>query len=159
MRALLAAALVGIVACHDDTADVMPVVGIWEMDTSRSRYLANETRDSELLRCSAAKKRVRCAIVSERRNGMLYNGAFEAEVDGPRAFVKGLDAQEVQLSFKDRPVLDMTFYDRNRAAYSWRARRSGNGDTLVVTRIDITPDGPESSEARYNRVRQAPPYP
>ena len=159
MKAFLGFFLAAIVACYDDTADTLPVVGIWEMDTTWSRHLAAETRVSELLRCSATNERVRCAVVSERRDGMIYNGAFEGELDGPRAPVTGLDAQEVQLSFKDRPLLDMTFYEGSRASYSWRARRSGNGDTLVVTRIDITDDGPRSSEARYNRVRQGAPYP
>jgi hypothetical protein len=139
-------------ACYDANEGVLPIVGIWEMDTSLSRHLASEPRRSEMFRCGGSGKTVRCAIVSERDDGMIYETRFEAVVDGPRAPVSGFsDVQEVQLSYKNEPVLDATFYNRGRAVYTWRARRSANGDTLVIDRIDITDEGPRAASTTYRR--------
>jgi hypothetical protein len=157
MRLAILALLAALGACGPDPADTLPIVGIWEMDTSRTRYLAAESRRSETFSCSAAGDRVRCAIVSDR-NHMIYDTRFEAQLDGPRALVSGIsDVQEVQLSYKDKPVLDATFFDRNRPAYTWRARRSANGDTLYIDRVDITPEGPRAASTRYHRVRREMP--
>ena len=154
MRLLIAAFALAASACGGTDAATLPIVGIWEMDTSRTRYLAAEPRRSEMFRCSAAGDRVRCAIVSERDNGMIYDTRFDAQVDGPRALVKGIsDVQEVQLSYRDKPILDATFFDRNRPVYTWRARRSANGDTLLIDRIDVTGEGPRAATTTYRRVR------
>jgi hypothetical protein len=147
-----------VAACGPSDAEMLPITGIWEMDTSLTRHLASEPRLSETFSCSAAGESVRCAFVTEHENGMIYNTSFEAKVNGPRAIVKGIsNVQEVQLSFADKPLLDMTFYDRNRPAYSWRARRSANGDTLLVDRVDITPEGPRTASTTYRRIRRGLP--
>jgi hypothetical protein len=156
MRIFLAAiALCAAVACYDANAGALPIAGIWEMDTSLTRYLAAEPRLSETFSCSEAGQNVRCAFVTEHADGMIYNTSFEATVDGPRAQVKGIsNVQEVQLSFKDKPLLDLNFYNRSGPAYSWRVRRSTNGDTLFVDRVDITPEGPRTASTKYRRVRR-----
>jgi hypothetical protein len=145
-------------ACGPSDAEILPVTGVWELDTSWTRYLAAEPRLSETFSCSAAGENVRCAFVTEHDDGMIYNTSFEAKIDGPRGLVKGVsNVQEVQLSFADKPLLDMTFYNRNRPAYSWRARRSANGDTLFVDRVDITPGGPRTASTMYRRIRRGLP--
>ena len=155
VRLVFAIALCAAAACYDPNAGVLPIAGMWEMDTSRTRYLAAEPRLSETFSCSEAGKSVRCAFVTEHADGMIYNTTFEAQVDGPRAPVKGIsNVQEVQLSFAEKPLLDLTFYNRNRPAYSWRARRSANGDTLFVDRVDITPEGPRTASTMYRRIRR-----
>jgi hypothetical protein len=154
-RIAFAIVLCATAACYDANAGALPIAGIWEMDTSRTRYLADEPRLSETFSCSEAGRGVRCAFVTEHADGMIYNTSFEAKVDGPRAPVQGIsNVQEVQLSFKDKPQLDMTFYNRDRPAYSWRARRSPSGDTLFVDRVDITPEGPRTASTFYRRVRR-----
>ncbi len=154
-RLFVALALCVAAACYDPNEGVLPIAGIWEMDTSRTRYLAAEPRVSEMFSCSGAGDRIRCAMVSERADGMIYDTRFEAKVDGPRALVSGVsDVQEVQLSYREKPFLDIVFYANGRPAYSWRTRRSANGDTLEIDRIDATPQGPRSAKTTYLRVRR-----
>ncbi len=153
-----AALTFAIAACGGSASETLPIAGIWEMDTSLTRFLAAEPRRFETFSCSAAGDRVRCAIVSERNNGMIHETRFEAHVGGPRAPISGFsDVQEVQLSFADKAVLEAKFYNRDRLEYTWRAHRSAGGDTLILDRVDITEQGARLARTTYRRVRREMP--
>ena len=64
------------------------------------------------------------------------------------------------MSYANKPVLELTFFGRGKAAYTYTARRSANGDTLLVDLVDVRTDGtdePRASKLVYRRVqRQLP---
>jgi hypothetical protein len=158
-RFVMIAIACGVAACGDSVVDTLPIVGIWEMDTSRTRYLAAEQRRSETFRCSTDGKRVRCAFLTDYRNGMIVQSQFDAILDGPRVPVKGhgLAMDSVQLSYKTRPVLEAKFFVGSSLTNSWRVRRSAGGDTLVIDGTEVTDHGTSAWTRTYRRVRAGMP--
>ena len=135
----------------------LPMTGIWELDTSTSRYLADAPRRSEMFSCSQRGDRLSCTITSERHDGTVYFGRFEAAIDKARAPVSGMDVTEVEVSYANKPALELTFFGRGKAAYTYTARRSANGDTLLVDLVDVRSDEARASKLLYHRVqRQLP---
>lgn len=133
----------------------LPMTGIWELDTSTSRYLAAEPRRSEMFSCSQRKDRLSCTITSERNDGTVYFGRFEAAIDKARAPVSGMDVTEVEVSVANPPAMELTFFARGKPAYTYTARRSG--DTLLVDLVDVRSDEARASKLVYRRVqRQLP---
>ena len=151
-RRLAVAAFLAIGCAADEP---LPMVGIWELDTSTSRYLAAEPRRSEMFSCSQRTDRLTCTITSERNDGTVYFGRFEAAIDKARAPVSGMDVTEVEVSFVNNPVLELTFFARGKPAYTYTARRSG--DTLLVDLVDVRSEEARASKLVYHRVqRQLP---
>ena len=153
-RRLVLAAYLALGCAADEP---LPMTGIWELDTSTSRYLAAEPRRSEMFSCSQRKDRLNCTITSERYDGIIHFGKFEAAIDKARAPVSGMDVTEVEVSYANKPAMELTFFARGKPAYTYTARRSANGDTLLVDLVDVRSEEARASKLVYHRVqRQLP---
>src|SRR5919112_1388009 len=95
--AALALALLVPTAAHQSASRVpsarkeSPLVGSWQLNTSRSHYGAGvERRRRERMTCTAVANGLRCVVESTRADGRVLTGRFTASFDGSIAPVTGI---------------------------------------------------------------------
>jgi len=131
-----------------------PLIGRWEMNPAKSHYGGGaEPRKQETFTCQPEGKAISCVIRSLHADGTRIEAAFTATYDGPAAIVNGIpDVDEISLHRIDDSVVAATFRNRGSPVFAYRAERSADGRSLVITSVDPITRRKLKSVVVYDRV-------
>ena len=133
-----------------------PLIGRWELNLAKSHYGGGaEPRKKETFICQPQGKAISCVIHSERVDGKHIEGAFTATYDGPPATVTGIpDVDQISLHRVDDSVVAATFRNGGSPVFAYRAERSADGRSLVITSVNPITRRKLKSVVVYDRVEK-----
>ena len=135
-----------------------PLVGVWQLNLSRTHYSATaDPRREETFTCAPAGEAVRCTIRSVRANGETIVGGFTARYDGAASPVHGIpDVDEIRLRRAGERRVAATFSYRGRPVFGYLAARSTGGESLTIVSVDPVTGSRLESTVVYDRVGLIP---
>lgn len=130
------------------------IFGNWALNTARSRYGGGaELRKSETMICGMSDV-AHCSLTSERANGQTRRMRFRGKTDGTPGEVTGTDSlDQVILRHIDENTTDATFLFKGKAVNAYRAVRSADRKTLIMTAVDPKTRAPLKSVIVYDAAR------
>jgi len=138
---VLAAVMLAAGAAASDERD--PFVGIWELDTSLSKYESKDMPQKMVIVMQAAPQGVRYRSETTSADNRVASAAYTAEYDGRPAMVTG-DAglmAPVVLKRKDRCTVDAVYVRGFQAIASSHRVVSADGAMMTITTSSKTAQG------------------